>query len=80
MIPEPKNGVKLLCPAKAIRFVRLERGLSAREVALKAGFSASYVHKIESGEIEPTIKKFAKIAEVLEMSDLEILVLIRSCT
>lgn len=52
--------------------------MSAREVAKIAGLSDSYVNKVESGDLEPSLKNFVLIARALNMSDLEMLVILRS--
>ena len=56
----------------AIRFARQRRRLSARQLSEAAGLSPSYVSKVESGEIEPKLTTFGKIAVELEMSPEEI--------
>lgn len=58
--------------AEAVQTQRIERGLSARALSLEAGLSPSYVGKLEGGEIEPSVKAFAKIALVLGMNQGEI--------
>jgi transcriptional regulator with XRE-family HTH domain len=64
--------VERLTAGEAIREFRTARGLSARQLSLQAGQSESYVGKIESGMIEPSLKGFAKIAMVLKLKPLEI--------
>ena len=58
--------------AWAVKRLRESKNMSARQLSLKSGLSPSYVAKLESGEIEPSFRAFAKIALVLEMSILEI--------
>ena len=58
--------------AWAIKRLRESKKMSARQLSLKSGLSPSYVAKVESGEIDPSFKAFARIAMVLEMSMLEI--------
>ena len=58
--------------ASAVRYAREKKHLSARSLSLLAGLSPSYVGKLESGEIEPSVRAFAKIALSLEMSAQEI--------
>lgn len=58
--------------AQAVHFLRTERGYSARALSLKAGLSPSYVGKLESGEIDPSVRAFARIALVLGMNQQEI--------
>lgn len=55
-----------------IKKKRLERGISARELSLGIGKSASYVSKVENGTIDPTLQSFALIAGGLEMNQWEI--------
>ena len=56
-------------------FVRLRReelGKSARSTSLEAGQSGSYVTKLESGTIEPSLKAFSRLAAVLGFTPSEI--------
>ena len=61
----------------AIKLTRLRAQMSAAQVSELAGYSSSYVAKIESGKLDPSVVAFAKIAKVLNMSDSEIVWLIR---
>lgn len=61
----------------AIRYLRERKGMSARAVSQAADLSASYVSKVESGQMEPSFRAFCKIAEVLEMSDREVLFVVQ---
>ena len=63
--------------AKAIRFLRVQKGMSARAVSTAAGLSPSYVSKVESGDLDPSFKAFCALAEVLKMTDAEIVFLVR---
>lgn len=63
--------------AKAISFKRAQKGMSARRLSTLCGLSPSYINKVEKGVIEPSFRIFCKMAEVLEMSDVEILFLVR---
>lgn len=62
---------------EAIRYVRSERGVSARALSKAANVSPSYISKLESGEIEPSVSKFAAIARALEMTSDEVLLCFR---
>jgi transcriptional regulator with XRE-family HTH domain len=46
-----------------VRGVRSETGLSVRALAEAAGVAASTVHRIEQGEIQPTVDTLAQIVE-----------------
>src|SRR5438105_11002927 len=50
-----------------LRRLRLERGLSQREVA-SAGVSYAYVSRIESGTRQPTLQAIRKLARKLGVS------------
>jgi len=63
--------------AEALKYLRSKKNMSARRLSLAAGLSASYVGKVESGELLPSLNSFARIAGALDMSDVEILFLVR---
>lgn len=50
-------------PAELVRMVRVETGLSVRALAEAAGVAASTVHRIEQGELGPTMETLAHIVE-----------------
>lgn len=52
--------------------VREEKGISARELSARSGYSSSYVSKLENGQIQPTVAAFGKIAEALKLSAMEV--------
>lgn len=58
--------------------LRKRHHVSGRALSLAAGLSPSYVGKVENGEIEPSLKAFAKIALALHMTTAEIVYLIGS--
>lgn len=60
-----------------LRAAREARELSARGLSLQAGLSDSVVGKIESGEIQPSLRAFARIVSQLQLSDREIALLVR---
>lgn len=60
----------------AIKLLREQRATSARALSIECGFSAAYVNKVENGDLEPSLKAFAKLARVLEMTDREIVFLV----
>lgn len=59
-----------------LRFLRASKGISARGLSDLAGLSPSYISKVEAG-LEPSLKAFARIAEVLSLSVYEIHFLMR---
>jgi transcriptional regulator with XRE-family HTH domain len=60
-----------------LRAAREARGFSARKLSLAAGLSDSMVGKIESGEVQPSLKVFARLVRQLQLSDREIALLVR---
>ncbi|HEY4899815.1 MAG TPA: helix-turn-helix transcriptional regulator [Terriglobales bacterium] len=62
--------------AQAIRSLRLGRGLSQRQLALRMGVPRTYVSKIENEKATPTLSSLARLAEALTVSVPELL---RAC-
>ncbi len=58
--------------AQLLRDVRVKQGISARALSLQAGLSPSYVGKLESGEVEPSLYGFSKVATVLRLNRHEV--------
>ncbi len=48
-----------------IRRVRLERGLTLRQLAKAAVVSPSTIHKLENGQLVPSVEVFVKVARAL---------------
>ncbi len=46
---------------------RTKKNLSAYELSLRIGKDASYIHKVESGKINISLKSILKICDVLEI-------------
>lgn len=68
---------EIVTVASAVRFKRTKKGMSARKLSRLAGLSPSYVNKVEKEEIGPSFQAFCRLADVLEMSDAEILFLVK---
>ena len=51
---------------------RAKAQLSAYELSLRIGKDASYIHKVESGEINVSLKSILEICEVLEIEPIEL--------
>ena len=49
-----------------IGFVRIQAGLSARELSLRLGMSPQYVSQIESGRVSISVAKLLQILEICE--------------
>lgn len=52
--------------------VRMRAGLSAYELSLRIEKDASYIHKVESGKINISLRSILKICEVLEIEPAEL--------
>lgn len=55
--------------ARAIRFVRLARGVSQHDLADRVGISPSYLSLMESGKKEPSLSMIRSLARGLDISD-----------
>jgi transcriptional regulator with XRE-family HTH domain len=62
----------VLSVATAVKYARLRRKLTAKEVSRRAGLSPAYVSKVENGECEPSVRTFGAIAAVLGMTPHEV--------
>ncbi len=60
-----------------IRAYRNARKLSQRSLSIGSGLSASYVGKVESGEIDPSFRAFAMLAHHLGFTSREIVFLVK---
>lgn len=58
---------RLLAGENPMRVWRDHRGLSVRELAERAGLSASYVSEIETGKKDGSVSAMKKIAETLSV-------------
>ena len=58
-------------------YLRKRAGLSARALSDLAGFSPSYVGKVEAGEVSPSFSAFCELARALNLTDAEIIFLVR---
>ena len=47
--------------------IRMKANLSAYELSLRIGKDASYIHKVESGKINISLKAILNICEVLQI-------------
>jgi transcriptional regulator with XRE-family HTH domain len=61
-----------------MKHLRLRKNISARELSIRSGLSSSYVSKVESGDINPTVDAFSRLVDNLDCTDFEIVFLIRS--
>ena len=61
---------------QAIELLRIPTGMSARALSLRSGLSESYIGKVEKGQMEPSLKAFARVARALGLSPREINILV----
>lgn len=52
--------------------VRMRANLPAYELSLRIGKDASYIHKVENGKINISLKMILKICEVLQIESVEL--------
>ena len=57
--------------AMRLTALRMERGISAREMSLSLGMTANYINGIESGDSFPSMAMFFEICEYLKVSPKE---------
>lgn len=48
--------------------IRIQKGVSIRELADRAGISKSHVQRIEAGECSPSLEVMCRIARALDVS------------
>ena len=56
-----------------LRHIRQERGLSLRELGVRAGIHAVSLVRLEAGKFDPRLSTLRKLAEALEMTVCELL-------
>ena len=54
--------------SKRLCELRLEKGVSAREMSLSLGQSASYINRIENGKMLPSMGGFFKICDYVSIT------------
>lgn len=52
--------------------IRIKSGLSAYELSLRIEKDASYIHKVESGKINISLKTILKICDVLNIAPVDL--------
>ncbi len=63
--------------AEVLREFRERKRLSKRALSQAAGLSASYVGKLEAGEIEPSLRAFLSIVRALGLTQNQVAIVIR---
>lgn len=58
--------------AKALRSIRLDKGLTQAQVAEKAKINSNYYAKVERGEMKPSVEVYERIARALKVTSSEI--------
>ena len=52
--------------------IRIKSGISAYELSLRIDKDTSYIHKVESGKINISLKTILKICEILSIEPIEL--------
>ncbi len=58
--------------ARSLRQLRLERGMSQKELAAKAGVDTKTINRIENGRHVPTLANAGRICRALDVQSLEV--------
>lgn len=58
-------------PGQALRVLREEAGLTARQTALKAGVSESYLSRVETGSVEASAPWLGNVAAAIAQALVE---------
>lgn len=64
---DPGPSEWLIALGKAVREVRLERGLTQEKLGHETGIHRNYVGGIERGERSPTVKRIVVISNALKV-------------
>ena len=68
--PGPKDPERAF--AKALREVRLERGLSQEALGLESGYHRTYVSMLERGTMNPSLRTILSLSTVLDVDAAEL--------
>ena len=63
-----KERMRLNNIMENIRLLRLERGLTQRELGALCGLKQQYINQVESGKVVPTVRTYEKIIDALGFS------------
>jgi len=70
--PKGKSPVLFINVGRLIRSARIQKGLSQKELALRAGMKQPDISKIEEGKKNITIQTLASLCKILEIRKLEL--------
>ena len=59
--------------AKALREIRLERGLSQENLGFESGYHRTYMSMLERGKVNPSLRTILSLATVLDVPAVEII-------
>lgn len=68
----PETSAEAMNVASGVHICRERKKLSARALSSEAGLSNGYVTKLETGQIEPTVRSFGRLARALQMTPMEV--------
>ena len=61
-------GLRLVLVGERIRRLRIEAGLSQEELGRSSKMSTSYISRLETGEVNPTVDALTRIVRVFGLS------------
>jgi transcriptional regulator with XRE-family HTH domain len=59
--------------AKALREIRLERGVSQENLGFESGYHRTYMSMLERGKVNPSLRTILSLAAVLDVPAVEII-------
>ncbi len=71
----PAKNASVAALGRAVRTIRIERGLSQEEAGSRAGIGRSFYGRVERGEASPTYETILKLADGFEIGAAEIVAL-----
>jgi transcriptional regulator with XRE-family HTH domain len=71
----PSKTASAVAFGRAIRELRVERGLSQEELGMRSGVSRAYFGKVERGDANPTFETIVKVSGGLQVPAAELVAL-----
>lgn len=63
----PARSASAVAFGRAVRELRVERGISQEELGLRSGLSRGFFGKVERGDANPTFETIIKVSAGLEL-------------
>ena len=71
----PAKNASVAALGRAVRTIRVERGISQEEAGHRTGIGRSFYGRVERGEVSPTYETILKLSAGLEVGPAEIIAL-----